>query len=112
MKFLSAASMATLYGLLLSATAHAADPYFECSMRTAISFSGILRCEKRHCYQDAEPGDPEGPNGEIYSAYRFTKVRTDGSEVLILIQSTNEYPLCRVFEKTAQGWQPCTFDKA
>ncbi|SZF06413.1 unnamed protein product [Blumeria hordei] len=111
MKFLSAASMATLSGLLLSATAHAADPYFECSMNTAVSFSGIIFYEQRHEYLDAEPGDPEGPNGEIYPARRFTRVRRDGSDVLILIQSLDEYPLRRVYEKTEQGWRLCPFHK-
>ncbi|CCU76008.1 unnamed protein product [Blumeria hordei] len=110
MKLFSAALMAALSGLLSSATADNGRPqFFACRMGIHVHLSDIYRFEDVDYYKDAEPGDPEGPNGERYRARRLFKRTYGGSYGYILIQATDEYPFNRVFEDITGEWLPCSF---
>ncbi|VDB96284.1 Bgt-51827 [Blumeria graminis f. sp. tritici] len=77
MKFLSAASTATFSSLLLLAEAASLNSYFVCGQEILLS-SEIHNCESVYFYSNAEADDPTGPNGEQFSAFRFTKKAYNG----------------------------------
>ncbi|CAD6506460.1 BgTH12-07690 [Blumeria graminis f. sp. triticale] len=112
MKFLSAASLAAFSGLQLLAAAFGPNAHFLCSQDHKIYISEIHQQENRKYYTAAETNEPRGPNGEQYSAHRFTREGLNGETIRYLIQPAMEYPHNRVFDQIEGDWRPCSYHES
>ncbi|CAD6503153.1 BgTH12-02822 [Blumeria graminis f. sp. triticale] len=107
MKFLRAATVAAMAGLLLLVPAAYGKMYYQCVSEKTFTVSAIEKYKKKASIDQVRSDDPEVITGQQCKAARFTERLQNKVKMSYLFQVVGMEPSYRLFEYNESTWQPC-----